>query len=135
MAKTPTTTDLDMSPAETAAENERLRLRIAELEQATTAAPAPTLTSQREIDAGEDETGVQRWWYTPNLPPSGGQSIKINGFDFFHGEQYKIRTETLRTIKEIEHRSWQQEDLIHGANENFYRRETAPTINKHGVVK
>jgi len=114
--------ELDKSPADTALEMARLRARVAELEAAKTAAPSFAITSSTEVSAGLDEDGNERWWYKIDLPPSGGIEVKINGISFYHGEQYNISTDTLRSLKEMVFRCWKHEGDIHGNNENFYRR-------------
>ena len=65
---------------------------------------------------------VEVFHYRIDLPTSGGISIRINGVDYFHGEVYKLTAEQLTTVKEIVHRTWVQEGLIKGNNENAYRR-------------
>ena len=79
-------------------------------------------TSATEIDGGVDDDGKQWWFYKIDLPPSGGIDIRINGVAYYHGEQYKVGTDVLRTLKDIVHRSWAHEQSIHGTNENFYRQ-------------
>lgn len=114
---------LDMSPADTAQELARARARIAELEsQQTSAANSWAITSNTEISVGKDDNGTEWWFYKIDLPPSGGIEVKINGVPYYHGEQYKINTDTLRTIKDIVFRCWKHEGDIHGNNENFYRQ-------------
>jgi hypothetical protein len=114
--------ELDQSPADTALEMARLRARIADLEAAKTAAPSFTITSNTEVSAGLDELDHEWWFYKIDLPPSGGIEIKLNGIAYYHGEQYKVDTDTLRTLKDIVFRCWKHEGDIHGSNENFYRR-------------
>jgi len=118
--------ELDVPASDIASELARARARIAELEaQATKSAnqaPATNFTSATEIDAGKDEEGTQWWWYKVDLPPVGGVDIKCNGVPYYHGEQYKVTTDTLRTIKDIVFRNWKHESDIHGSNENFYRQ-------------
>ena len=131
--------DLDLSPADTANELAKARARIAELE--AKASPASvTFSNAPEIDAGttmeEDENGkikeVQWWFIKIDLPPSGGQDICINSVRMFHGEQYKVTTERLRTVKDIMARTWKHEDSISGSNENFYRRPQERTLRGNG---
>jgi hypothetical protein len=119
----------DASPADQAQELARLRARVAELEARPVLEPNLTFTDQKELDAGVDEVGKQWWWYRIDLPPSGGLDISINGTKFYHGQQYKIGTETLRSLKEMVHRSWQHEHSIMGSNENFYRRPLERVIS------
>jgi len=115
-------TDLDLPPTDLAAELARARARIAELERTASQPPAPSFSSATEVDAGIDEDGVQWWWYKLDLPPVGGIDIKIGGVPFYHGEQYKVTTNTLRSLKDIVYRNWKHEGDIHGSNENFYRQ-------------
>ena len=128
MAEKPIVPELDQSPADTAVEMAKLRARIAELESAKTAAPTFTITSSTEVSAGLDEDGNERWWYKIDLPPSGGIEVKINGVAFYHGEQYNIGTDTLRSLKDVVFRCWKHEGDIHGNNENFYRRPTEQVL-------
>jgi hypothetical protein len=121
--------ELDMSPAETAQELARLRARVNELEARPLPNTSFAITNATEIDAGitsEEVDGkmqeVQWWYYKIDLPPSGGIDIKINGVAFYHGEQYKITTNTLRMLKDTVAKCWKHEEQIHGSNENFYRR-------------
>jgi hypothetical protein len=123
-SKTDPTTDV--SPADQAQEMARLRERIRELEAPKS--PDLAVTSSTEIDAGVDESGRQWWYYKIDLPPSGGDGVTINNHWFYHGQQYKIGTDTLRSLKEAVHRSWTHDNSIRGNNENFYRRETAQKI-------
>ena len=118
-------------PAETdlAAELAKARAHIAALEEKVRAAsPGVMFTSAKEIDAGVDDAGVQWWWVKIDLPPVGGVDLKINGMPLYHGEQYKVTSESLRTIKEMMFRCWQHEANISGSNENFYRRQTNQRI-------
>jgi hypothetical protein len=60
--------------------------------------------------------------YRIELPPSGGLDVRINGVPYYHGQEYSIDLDTLRTIKDVVHRSWAHEASIRGSNENFYRQ-------------
>ena len=105
---------------------------VAELEAKATAAPASNFSASTEVDAGTDDDGTQWWWYKIDLPPVGGIDIRCNGVPYYHSEQYKVTTDTLRTLKDIVFRNWKHEGDIHGSNENFYRqpKETVLRGNK-----
>ena len=122
MADTKKPGDIDLPPSDLANELAKARARIAELEAAANQAPSSTFSATTEIDAGKDEDGTQWWWYKMDLPPVGGLDVKVNGVPFYHGEQYKVTTDTLRTLKDIVFRNWKHEGDIHGSNENFYRQ-------------
>jgi hypothetical protein len=123
---------LDAAPADMS-EVERLRERVKQLESrdieshasigwggATEvyAGEVPKLDAEGNEIAGETEP---TYFFRVDLPPSGGTQIVINGNNFYHGEQYKVRVSTLRTMKEIIFRGHQHEASIRGSNENFYR--------------
>lgn len=129
--------ELDMSPADTAAEMERMRRRIAEQDAKiealnSRATSGLSITSATEISAGEDEDGKEMWWYRIDLPPSGGIEVKLNGIAFYHGEQYKVGTDMLRTLKDIVFRCWKHESEIQGSNENFYRQPKNSILRGQG---
>ena len=130
--KKPDPIQLDASPADTAQELARLRREVAELKARPDAQPSFAITNSTEVSAGLDDDGEQLWYYKIDLPPSGGIDIKINGTCFYHGEQYKIHTDTLVALKDIVFRTWQHEQSIHGSNENFYRRPTERTLRGNG---
>jgi len=124
--------DLDMSPADTAQELAKARARIAELESRQAPALAGSFTSNTEIDAGENDRGLQEWFYKIDLPPSGGSDIRFNGVPYYHGEQYKVDTDTLRSLKDVVARCWKHNDDINGNNEDFYRKQTNKTLRGNG---
>lgn len=127
-----------VAPRET--EVDRLKRELAEAKAQLEAAHAATAaaasvasqgSASTEVDAGVDEDGNQTWWYTINLPPSGGVGLVVNGMQgkvFYHGERYRVFTATLQSLKEMVYRAWQQEDLIHGSNENFYRQQNDKSL-------
>jgi hypothetical protein len=121
----------DASNAADKTEVELLRQRVKELESRDIA-PSNFSSGATEVYAGEvpklDPEGNEipgetepAYFYRVDLPPSGGTQIVINGNNFYHGEQYKVRVSTLRTMKEIIFRGHQHEASIRGSNENFYR--------------
>lgn len=69
------------------------------------------------------------YFYKIDLPPVGGEGLIPNGVPFYHGTVYEVDIDTLRSWKEMVFRLWDHERNIRGSNENFYRRETAPTIS------
>ena len=113
--------------AEQNLELERLR---AALKQAQDAA-APQFTAgvipvgdPNESPAGVNDDDEPMFWYKIDLPPSGGTDIKICGVPFYHGQQYKVDVNQLRSLREIVARTWAHEQSIRGSNENFYRKPT-----------
>lgn len=116
--------------ADQAVELARLRARVQELEARETFVQLPG-SAITEVFAGmEDYEGEQRdtWHYRIDLPASGGADLSINGHRFYHGQTYKVSTDTLRTLKDQVARAWGHEANISGSNENFYRREKATRI-------
>lgn len=75
-----------------------------------------------EVLTREDEDGDPIYAYRIDLPPSGGEFIRINGEPFYHGVTYEFGTDRLRSVKEIVFRSWAHEATIQGSNENAYRK-------------
>ena len=134
---------LDMTPADTAAEVENLRRRVRELEAKEQVAPSGFVGGAQEVYAGQvpklDPDGKEiegemedAYFYRIDLPPSGGTDLSINGNKFYHGEQYKIDTDILRTLKDAVFRCWKHEGDIHGSNENFYRRPQERVLRGNG---
>lgn len=76
----------------------------------------------REVPAGETDTGVALWWYKIDLPPSGGEAVRLSGLHYYHGETYKVSAAVLSTLKDIVWRAWAHNAEIMGSNENAYRR-------------
>lgn len=72
------------------------------------------------------------YFYKIDLPPVGGEGLFDNGTPFYHGTVYEVDIDTLRSWKDRVFRLWDHERNIRGSNENFYRRETAPTISATG---
>lgn len=91
-------------------------------------------TSIRVFDhktrAYKNETRMVRFFrHLIDLAPSGGTEIKINGVALFHGNVYELDIDTLRTVKEIEHRSWQHEEQIQGSQESKFRKPVNPHLS------
>lgn len=76
-----------------------------------------------------DAEGKPVYRFQIDLPPSGGQDIKLCGVPFYHGVGYMVYVDQLRSLREIVARSWAHEATIRGSNENFYRKETAPIFS------
>lgn len=74
------------------------------------------------------EVLLPTYFYKIDMPPVGGFDLKINEQSFFHGTVYEVDIDTLRTMKEIVARTWEHDRSIHGSDENFYRKEQAPTL-------
>ncbi len=122
-----------VSPAERIAQLEAQlaaeKARNADLEDSTAKALAQAQatamqsSSVTEVFAGvDDKTGEDTYFYKIDLPPSGGLYVSINGVHYYHGETYRFRVDTLRSLKEIIARSWGHENSINGSNENAYRK-------------
>lgn len=71
-----------------------------------------------------EEVEMETFFYKVDLPPVGGQGIRFNGQDFYHGETYEFTMDQLRTVKEIVFRIRDHEANIHGTDENVYRPKT-----------
>lgn len=69
------------------------------------------------------------YFYKVDIPPVGGDGLKLNGNPLFHGTVYEFDLDTLRTVKEIVYRSWDHDRAIHGSDENFYRQPQQPTLS------
>lgn len=65
---------------------------------------------------------VPTWYYKIDLPPVGGDGLKINDVPLYHGAVYEFDIDTLRTVKEMVFRCWKHEADIRGSDENFYRK-------------
>lgn len=76
-----------------------------------------------------EDVELPTYFYKIDLPPVGGEGLIPNGVPFYHGTVYEVDIDTLRSWKEMVFRLWDHERNIRGSNENFYRRETAPTIS------
>jgi hypothetical protein len=72
---------------------------------------------------------VDFYRYRIELPPSGGLDVRINGVPYYHGQEYSVDLDTLRTLKDAVHRSWAHEASIRGSNENAYRRPNNFTLH------
>lgn len=75
-----------------------------------------------EVQTGVDENDEPIFALRIDLPPSGGEFIRINGEPFYHGVTYTFDMDRLRSVKEIIARSWGHEATINGSNENAYRK-------------
>lgn len=64
---------------------------------------------------------VPTYFYRINMAPCGGDKLRINGEEFYHGATYEFDIDTLRTVKDIVSRTWAHDRDIHGSDENFYR--------------
>src|SRR5271154_5918094 len=108
---------LEASKSEVERANEVIARNKAAAQSQAMFGPANT-----EVHVGEDEDGEPIFMYRIDLPPSGGEFIRINGYAYNHGDTYKFNQDLLRTVKEIVFRSWGHESAIKGENENAYRR-------------
>jgi hypothetical protein len=70
--------------------------------------------------------------YKVELAPAGGLYFSLNGHRFYHGMVAKFDLDTLRSVKEIVARGWEQERLTSGKNENAYRPKENRVISARG---
>lgn len=70
--------------------------------------------------------------YKIDIPPCGGEGIKLNGQDYYHGAVYEFDIDTLRSVKEIVARVWEHDKNIHGSDENAYRPKQSPRLSLRG---
>jgi len=68
---------------------------------------------------------VDEYFYKIDLPPVGGEGIRINGTLLYHGQVVRCDARTLSTLKDIVYRNWKHDRDIHGTDENFYRKKGA----------
>jgi hypothetical protein len=67
------------------------------------------------------EVMLPLYLYAIDLPPSGGESLSINGAKLYHGTVVELDEDLLRSVKEIVYRCWDHDRTINGSNENAYR--------------
>lgn len=72
---------------------------------------------------------VPTFYYKIDMPPCGGEALKINGIAFYHGTVVEVDLHLLRSIKEIVYRCWDHDRQIHGTDENAYRPKQRPTVS------
>ena len=90
-------------------------------------------------DGREIVKPVMKWcslptyYYKVDMPPCGGNDLKINGTPYYHGAVYEFDSDTLRTVKEMIFRLWKHDADIHGSDENFYRSPSRPSISARGA--
>lgn len=71
---------------------------------------------------------VPLFMYKIDLPPSGGTALIINSVPYYHNQVYKLDLDTLRTVKDMVHKSWMHEMTIKGNDENIYRKPQGRTL-------
>lgn len=76
-----------------------------------------------------EEIEVPTFMYRIDMPAIGGDSIRINGQDYYHGQTYTVDLHTLRSLKEIVYRLRAHEATVFGSNENAYRKKTAAVFS------
>lgn len=71
--------------------------------------------------------------YKIDLPPVGGEGLKVNGISLVHGGVYKLDIDSLRSVKEMVYRCWDHDRNIHGQQENdFGRRQVQQKASRLG---
>lgn len=68
-----------------------------------------------------ENADVPTFFYKINLPPVGGDGLKVNGLLLAHNATYEFDLHSLRSVKEMVYRIWDHERNIHGSDENAYR--------------
>ena len=122
-------------PPEIEAKLARLDALEAEYKATLTAKEALEVALQAQemqrhgIETGPDENGNYK--VLIDLPPSGGWDIRINNGtqQYCHGQEYSVDINTLRTLKEIMHRSWKHHQDLKGGDENQYRQPVHATLS------
>lgn len=71
------------------------------------------------------------YFYNIQLPAGAGLCLSTNGVDYYHGQTYEFDSITLAEMKSRVARCWDHEKMVHGDNENAYRRPT----NQHLMTK
>lgn len=69
------------------------------------------------------------FFYKIDLPPVGGDGLKVNGLPLAHGAVMEFDIHTLRSVKEMVFRCWDHERNIHGTDENVFRKPTERTLS------
>lgn len=121
---------------------EENRLLKGEMQRASDAArtSALMLSQFTEVPAGQtdpDKNGnVQDLWqYTIDLALNGGNFIRINGVEYYHGQTYTLTTDQLRTVKDIVYRTHVHEQMVFGhTKDNFYRQQNNRSLTNGRVV-
>lgn len=74
------------------------------------------------------------FFYKIDMPPCGGNDLKINGTPFYHGAVYELDIDSLRTVKDMVFRTWKHDSEIHGSDENFYRKPQQARLSARGMA-
>ena len=100
----------------------------------------PMLVEEREVEVEtynkrtkktEVSTKMVNYYkYRVDLAPNGGDGITINDMKYYHGREYTVSEDTLRTLRDISFRTWKHEASISGkSDENFYRQPSGVSMN------
>ena len=68
------------------------------------------------------------FFYKIDLPPVGGDGLKVNGLLLAHGAVMEFDLDTLRSVKDQVAKVWEHERNIHGTDENVFRKPTNVTL-------
>jgi hypothetical protein len=82
----------------------------------------PTERDEKKLRYKEVE--VPTFAYTIVLPAGAGVCLSTNGQDFYHGQTYELDPDMLAEMKSRVARCWDHEKMVHGENENAYRKPT-----------
>ena len=73
---------------------------------------------------------VPTFYYAITLPAGAGTHLSTNGVDYYHGHTYEVDSYQLAELKSRVARCWDHEKMIHGDNENAYRKPTHVHLRK-----
>lgn len=75
----------------------------------------------------EEAQKVEATSVTVDLPPAGGNSIRVAGKSYFHGKSYQVSNDLKWVLEEAQRRCWSHESSLH-ESENKGRRPTHRSI-------
>lgn len=76
---------------------------------------------------------LDTFFYKIDLPPVGGDGLRVNGLLLAHGAVMEFDIDTLRSVKDMVFRCWDHERNIHGTDENVFRKPTQRTLSGAGM--
>jgi hypothetical protein len=83
----------------------------------------------------EEEQTLEFFRYLVDLPPIGGDGVRMGPHFFQHGDTVEIDLNTLRSLKEIVARAWFHEGQVKGNDENKFRQKQNLTISPKTIIR
>lgn len=80
----------------------------------------------------EEERELDFYRYLVDLPPSGGIEVRLGPNVFLHGQVAVVDYNTLRSLKEVVHRSWAHEAQINGRTDQVWGRKPLSLVLRGG---